>query len=71
MKSYNTKEILYKLWKKDPNNTKKRVEYKKYNNLLTYTINKAKEMYDKKPIEANMSNPKKLEVLVLRTISLV
>ena len=60
MKSCNTKEILYKLWKKDPNNTKKRVKYKKYNNLLKYTINKAKEMYYKKQIEANMNNPKKL-----------
>ena len=34
MKSCNTKEKLYKLWKKDPNNTIKREEYKKSNNLL-------------------------------------
>ena len=63
MKSCNTKEKLYKLWKKDPNNTKKREHYKKFNNLLKYTINKAKEMYDKKQSSLNQQTNRKLNIL--------
>ena len=47
MKSCNTKEKLYKIWKKDPNNTRKREEYRKFTNIPKNIINKAKELYDK------------------------
>ena len=48
MISIKTKEKLYKIWKKDPNNKKKRGEYKKFTNILKDIVNKAKESYDKK-----------------------
>ena len=38
---------LYKIWKKDPNNNRKREEYKKFTNILKDIVNKAKESYDK------------------------
>ena len=56
MKSCSTKEKLYKLWKKDPNNTRRREEYKKFTNILKNIINNAKESYDKKQIEYSMNN---------------
>ena len=37
IKSCVTKEKLYKLWKKDPNNTKKRENYRKFNLRRSYT----------------------------------
>ena len=46
MISIKTKETLYKIWKKDPNNNKKRDEYKKFTNILKDIVNKAKESYD-------------------------
>ena len=56
MKSCSIKEKLYKLWKRDPNNTRKREEYKKFTNILKNIINKAKESCDKKQIEYSMNN---------------
>ena len=56
MKSYSPKEKLYKLWKRYPNNTRKREEYKKFTNILKNIIYKAKESYDKKQIEYSMNN---------------
>ena len=44
MKSCSTKEKLCKLWKRDPNNTRKREEYKKFTNILKNIINKAKQI---------------------------
>ena len=38
MKYSSTKEKLYKLWKKDPNNTRKREKYKKFINILKNII---------------------------------
>ena len=60
IKSYVTKEKLYKLWKKDPNNTKKREDYRKFNLILKKIINKAKESFDKDQFQAKMKNPKSL-----------
>ena len=57
-KSCNAKEKLYKIWKKDLNNTRKREEYRKFTNILKNIINKAKELYDKKQIENSMNNSK-------------
>ena len=48
MISSKTKEKLYKIWKKDPNNNRKSEEYKKFTNILKDIVNKAKESYDKK-----------------------
>ena len=48
MKSCTTKEKLYKLWKKDPYNNRKREEYKNFTNILKNIINEAKDLYDKK-----------------------
>ena len=42
IKSCCTKEKRYKLWKRDPNNTRKREEYKKFTIILKNIINKAK-----------------------------
>ena len=55
-----TKEKLYKLWKEDPNNTKKRENYRKFNLILKKIINKAKESFDKEQFQAKMKNPKSL-----------
>ena len=54
IKSCFPKEKLYKLWKGEPNNTRKKEEYKKFTNILKNIINKAKESYDKKQIEYSM-----------------
>ena len=56
MKSCTTKEKLYKLWKKDPYNNRKREEYKNFTNILKNIINKAKDLYDKKQIEASITD---------------
>ena len=45
---------------KDPNNTRKRGEYKKYTNILKNIINRVKESYDKKQIESSMNNTKSI-----------
>ena len=58
--SSKTKEKLYIIWKKDPNNNIKREEYKKFTNILKGIINKAKESYDKKLIESSMINIKSM-----------
>ena len=59
MKSCSTKEKLYELWKRDPNNTRKREEYKEFTNILKNIINKIKESYDK-PIEYSTNNSKSI-----------
>ena len=51
-----TKENLYKIWKKDSNNKRKREEYKKFTNILKDIVNVAKESYDKRLIESSMNN---------------
>ena len=56
MKSCTNKEKLYKLWKKDPYNNRKREEYKNFTNILKNIINKAKNLYDKKQIETSMNS---------------
>ena len=58
--SSKTKEKLYKIWKKDPNNNEKRDEYKKFMNILKDIVNKAKESYYKKLIESSMNNIKSM-----------
>ena len=40
MISSKTKEKLYKIWKKDPNNNRKREEYKKFTKILKDIVNK-------------------------------
>ena len=58
MISSKTKENLYEMWKKDPNNNRKREEYKKFTNILKDIVNKAKKSYNKKLIELGMINIK-------------
>ena len=58
MISSKIKEKLYKIWKEDPNNNRKREEYKKFANILKDIVNKAKQSYDKKLIESSMNNIK-------------
>ena len=60
IKSCVTKEKLYKLWKKDPYNNRRREEYKNFTNILKNVINKAKELYHKRRIESSMNSPKKI-----------
>ena len=60
MISSKTNEKLYKIWEKDPNNNRKREEYKKFTNILKDVVNKAKESYDKKLIESSMNNIKSM-----------
>ena len=60
MISSKTKEKLYKIWKKDPTNDRKRAGYKKFTNILKDILNKAKESYDKKLVESNMNNIKSM-----------
>ena len=50
MLSSKTKKKLYKIWKKDLNNNRKREEYKKFTNILKDIVNKAKESDQKKVI---------------------
>ena len=60
MISTKTKEKLYKIWKNDSSNNRKREEYKKFTNILKDIVNKAKETYDKKLIESSMNNIKSM-----------
>ena len=60
MKSCTTKEKLYKLWKNDPDNNRKREEYKNFTNILKNIINKAKELYDKKQIVSSLNSIKSI-----------
>ena len=60
MESCSTKEKLYKLWKEDPNNNRKREECKTFKNILRNIINKAKELHHKKQIESSMNSPKSI-----------
>ena len=60
MISSKTKEKLYKIWKKVPNNNRKREEYKKFTNILKDIVNKAEGSYDKKLIESSMNNIKSM-----------
>ena len=64
IKSCVTKEKLYKLLKKDPNNTKKRDNSRKFNLILKKFINKAKESFDKEQIQTKMKNPKSLQNVI-------
>ena len=68
MKSCSTKEKLYKLWKRDPNNTRKREEYMKFTSILKNIINKTKEWYDKEQIEYSMNNSKSIWNLINKEI---
>ena len=68
MKSCTTKEKLYKLWKKGPYNNRKREEYKNFTNILKNIINKAKDLYDKKQIEASMNSPKRTWMVINQKI---
>ena len=63
IKSCSTKEKLYKLWKRYPNNTRKREQYKKFTNIMKNIINKAKESY-KKQIEYSMNNSKSIRNVI-------
>ena len=60
MISSKTKEKLYKIWKEDPINNRKREKYKKFTNILKDIVNKVKESYDKKLIESSMNNIKSM-----------
>ena len=68
MISSKTKEKLYKLWKKDPYNNRKREEYKNFTNILKNIINKAKDLYDKIQIEASMNSPKRIWIVIYQEI---
>ena len=60
MISSKTKEKLYKIWKKNPNNNRKREEYKKFTNILKDIVNKVNQSYDKKLIESSTNNIKSM-----------
>ena len=68
MISSKPKEKLYKIWKKDPNNNRKREEYKKFTNILKDIVNKAKESYDTKLIESSMNNIKSMRNVINKKI---
>ena len=58
--SCKNKEQLYKIWKKDLNNTVKKENYKNYIKILNRIINRAKEDHERKQIQTNMNNQKNL-----------
>ena len=60
MISSKSKEKLHKIWKKGPNNNRKREEYKKFTHILKDIVNKAEESYHKKLIESSMNNIKSI-----------
>lgn len=54
------KEKLYNIWKKDPTNTTKRDNYRKYLKILEKTIELAKEKHEKYEIAKNQHSPRNL-----------
>ena len=59
MKSFTIKEKLYKLWKKDPYNNRKRDKYKNFTNIPKNTIKKQRNCMIKQ-IESSMNSPKSI-----------
>lgn len=51
---------MYNLWQLDINNDELKLQYRQYTKLLDKVIIDAKVKYDKKQIESNINNPKKL-----------
>lgn len=60
VKSCNTKETLYNLWKLDKNNTKLKDNYKTYCKILNGVILRAKKNYDAEQVNRNISDSRKL-----------
>ena len=58
--SCKNKEKLYKIWKKDPNNTVKKENYKNYIKILNRIINQAQDDHERKQIQTTMNNQKNL-----------
>lgn len=60
LKSCETKEMLYNMWKLDKDNERLKENYKKYNKILSKVIYEAKNNYEKINVELNCNNPRKL-----------
>ena len=58
--SCNKKELLYNIWKLEPNNEKLKVEYKNYEKILSKIIKHAKLVHDRRQVENYSKNPRKL-----------
>ena len=63
IKSCNTKEVLYKRFKNNPDNEALKAQYKNFAKVLDKVIKDAKMQYNNKKIEENRNDPKKLCVL--------
>lgn len=60
VKSCNTKEMLYNLWKLDKNNAKLKDDYKTYCKILNSVVTRAKRNYDAEQVSESSSDSKKL-----------
>lgn len=60
MKSCQTKEMLYTLWKKSPDNVTLESDYKNYVKILNKVIKDAKFKYESDKVVSCRDNPKKL-----------
>ena len=58
--SCKTKDTLYNLWKKDPNNENLKNDFKNFARILKTLIKDAKFKYEKSIIEKNKQNTKRL-----------
>ena len=60
MKSCQTKETLYTLWRSNSDNVTLKSDYKTYLKLLNKVIKDAKIKHEKDQVESCGNNPKKL-----------
>ena len=58
--SCSKKELLYKIWKAEPNNPITKTEYKNYVIILNKVINEAKLLFDREQFQQNSNNPRNL-----------
>lgn len=58
--SFKTKENLYKIWKRNPNNEVLKKDFKNYERILNRVIKDAKIRYEQKKIESYKQNTKHL-----------
>ena len=69
MKSCQTKETLYTLWRSNPDNVTLKSDYKTYVKLLDKVIKDAKFKHEKDQVESCGNNPKKLLKFINSSLS--
>ena len=58
--SCSKKELLYKIWKAEPNNQITKTEYKNYVKILNKVINEAKLRFDQEQVQLHSNSPRNL-----------